>query len=199
MRAKTFLEANPSPAIFPLAVSLHGCCTSVVPQNCGGRTRTRRAFPRAINSRDRYQVTVYTTNESSRGWSRTSGLRVQSPAFVPTQTTREKDKLPRQESNLESAGSEPAALANYTTGHPISTSAKPDVGIEPTTQPWRGRVMAPSPIGQNSVQQKTPKPFAGFGAVASFKSSSAPYPLRSFCWLPPALAAAAVWSNWANA
>ena len=136
MRAKTFLEANPSPAIFPLAVSLHGCCTSVVPQNCGGRTRTRRAFPRAINSRDRYQVTVYTTNESSRGWSRTSGLRVQSPAFVPTQTTREKDKLPRQESNLESAGSEPAALANYTTGHLVEP-----LGFEPRYRLCKSRVL----------------------------------------------------------
>src|SRR4051812_7191128 len=36
----------------------------------------------------------YVERENSRGWGRTSGLRVQSPAFVPAQTTRERSPKP---------------------------------------------------------------------------------------------------------
>ena len=117
-------------------------------------------------------------DESSRGWSRTSGLRDQSPAFVPTQTTRE---LPRQESNLESSGSEPAAFpvtpqGNTTksveplgveprsrlcksrvlpVGRRSQKKSEPDAGFEPATQPWRGRVMDPL---HQSGNKKNPKP-----------------------------------------
>ena len=80
-------------------------------------------------------------NFSSRGWSRTSGLRVQSATFVPTQTTRATtSQLPRHGSNVDHLVQSQGCYRLHHRASGVSASMR-DAGIEPATRHWQGHVM----------------------------------------------------------
>lgn len=119
-----------------------------------GRRRTRLTAAPATSYGLRHNRSFKTSKHSSRGWSRTSGLRVQSATFVPSQTTRDQNTSCVAPPRLTASRPLSTAPPRFERGRPgsepgglplpdgaIRDSPVPDAGIEPATRAWHARVM----------------------------------------------------------